>query len=189
MRLSKVYWFVISCMKDTRDESNRSKYATWYSAVHTIWIALVSCPDPTPRGEGLVTSSWFLRLYWLLSAKKFPTAYHIIEDTIWGCNTGNSWLLQHVDAAPFVAHKLVINFQLCIHEFFVMSSDPFFVGGVWALNCESPMYRRTGFNCENLIIANCEFFLSSQTFDSQTYSINSPPLCAFCADVIIKFAM
>ena len=32
------------------------------------------------------------------------------------------------------------------------------------------MYRRTGFNCENLIIANCEFFYSSQTFDSQKIS-------------------
>ena len=31
-------------------------------------------------------------------------------------------------------------------------------------------YCRTGFNCENLIIANCEFFYSSQSFDSQTYS-------------------
>ena len=47
-------------------------------------------------------------------------------------------------------------------------------------------YRRTGFNCDNLIIANCEFFYSSQTFDSQTYSINSPPLRAICADAIIK---
>ena len=51
------------------------------------------------------------------------------------------------------------------------------------------IYRRTGFNCENLIIANCEFFQSSQTFDSQTYSINSPPLRAICADTIIKFTM
>ena len=50
-------------------------------------------------------------------------------------------------------------------------------------------YHRTGFNCENLIITNYEFFWSSQTFDSQTYSINSPPLCAICADAIIKFAM
>ena len=39
-------------------------------------------------------------------------------------------------------------------------------------------YRRTGFICENLIITNCE--------DSQTYSINSPPLCAMCADAISK---
>ena len=51
-------------------------------------------------------------------------------------------------------------------------------------------YCRTGFNCENLIIVNCEFFQSSQTqFDSQTYSINSPLLRAICADEIIKFAM
>ena len=42
----------------------------------------------------------------------------------------------------------------------------------------SRLYRRPSFNCENLITANCEFFLSSQTFDSQTYSINSPPLHA-----------
>ena len=36
-------------------------------------------------------------------------------------------------------------------------------------------YRRTGSNCENLIIANWEFFSSSQTFDSQTYFINPLP--------------
>ena len=47
----------------------------------------------------------------------------------------------------------------------------------------------TSFNCENLIIANCEFFYSLQTFDSQIYSINSPSLCAICTDAIIKFAM
>ena len=50
-------------------------------------------------------------------------------------------------------------------------------------------YRRAGFNCDNLIIANCEFFYSSQTFDFQTYSVNSPPLRAICTDAIIKFAM
>ena len=37
-------------------------------------------------------------------------------------------------------------------------------------------YCRTGFNRENVIIAKCEFFQSSQTFDSQIYSINSLPL-------------
>ena len=50
-------------------------------------------------------------------------------------------------------------------------------------------YRRTGFNCENLIIANCEFFYSLPTFDSQAYSIISPPLRAICTDTIIKFAI
>ena len=50
-------------------------------------------------------------------------------------------------------------------------------------------YRRTGFNCKNLIIANGEFFLEFANFDLQNYSINSPPLRAICADAIITFAM
>ena len=31
-----------------------------------------------------------------------------------------------------------------------------------------PRYRRSGFNCEYLLIANCEFFYVSQLIDSQT---------------------
>ena len=29
-------------------------------------------------------------------------------------------------------------------------------------------YRRSGFNCEHLLIVNCEFFYVSQLIDSQT---------------------
>ena len=47
-------------------------------------------PRPHPRGEGLVTSSWFL---WLLSGEKFLSTNHIAENTICGCNTRKSWLL------------------------------------------------------------------------------------------------
>ena len=50
-------------------------------------------------------------------------------------------------------------------------------------------YRRTGFNCEKSNNCELQVFQSSQTFDSQTYSINSPPLRAICADTIIKFTM
>ena len=32
----------------------------------------------------------------------------------------------------------------------------------------APYYRRSGFNCEYLLIANCEFFYVSQLIDSQT---------------------
>ena len=31
-----------------------------------------------------------------------------------------------------------------------------------------PYYRRTGFNCENLLIANYDYFLSSQLIEMQT---------------------
>ena len=36
------------------------------------------------------------------------------------------------------------------------------------------IYRRTGFNCETLIIANCEIISSSQKIETQTkiYAIN-----------------
>ena len=47
---------------------------------------------------------------------------------------------------------------------------------VYILDSQLLSYCRTGFSCENLIIANCEFFSSSQTFDLLTSSINSPPL-------------
>ena len=40
---------------------------------------------------------------------------------------------------------------------------------------DSMIYRRSGFDCEILLIANCEFFLNSQSKESQEkeYSINN----------------
>ena len=32
------------------------------------------------------------------------------------------------------------------------------------------VYRRSGFNCEYLLITNCEFFYVLQLIDSQTYT-------------------
>ena len=48
---------------------------------------------------------------------------------------------------------LKIPFQLIVHE----------------------QLRRTGFNCENVLIANCEFLLSSQLLEmqEQSYTINN----------------
>ena len=40
---------------------------------------------------------------------------------------------------------------------------------------DSMIYHRSGFDCEILLIANCEFFLNSQSKESQEkeYSINN----------------
>ena len=38
-----------------------------------------------------------------------------------------------------------------------------------AISTQSWMYRRTGFNCENLLIANCVFFQSLQLIN-ETYT-------------------
>ena len=41
--------------------------------------------------------------------------------------------------------------------------------GTTSVSCYSVRgYRRSGFNCEYLLIANCEYFLCSQLIDSQT---------------------
>ena len=36
-------------------------------------------------------------------------------------------------------------------------------------------YRRTGFNCDNLLIANCEFLLCLQLLETQSHPIYSIP--------------
>ena len=41
------------------------------------------------------------------------------------------------------------------------------INRVMLINCKGK-YRRLGFNCEYLLIANCEFFYVSQLIDSQT---------------------
>ena len=78
---------------------------------------LVSSTDPTyERGSGDIRL-----IPWtsLLSREKFISANHIAENTI--CTVQHrkflNWLLQHDDTALFWhARKLVISFQLCIHE-------------------------------------------------------------------------
>ena len=64
--------------------------------------------------------------------------------------------------------------------------------GLLLLPCFLPspfLYRRSGFDCEILLIANCEFFHNSQSKESQEkdYSINNIlPAWQF---VIIKIAI
>ena len=71
---------------------------------------------PHLRGEARPGDHWPIPRVSLLSVENFPSGNHIAENTVCGCNTGNSWLLQHDDIhSTFLAHKFVIiNSQLCI---------------------------------------------------------------------------
>ena len=71
---------------------------------------------PHLRGEAGPGDHWPIPRVSLLSVENFPTGNHIAENTVCGCNTRNSWLLQHDDIhSTFLAHKFVIiNSQLCI---------------------------------------------------------------------------
>ena len=71
---------------------------------------------PHLRGEAGPGDHWPIPRVSLLSVENFPTGNHVAENTICGCNTRNSWLLQHDDIhSTFLAHKFVIiNSQLCI---------------------------------------------------------------------------
>ena len=50
------------------------------------------------------------------------------------------------------------------------------------------MYRRTGFKCENLIIANYKCLLRLQLLEMQLYPIYSPP-CEPCARQMLLLNM
>ena len=86
-----------------------------------------------------------------------------------------------------------MNMQVCrsmmLRNSIIMSEGQASKGTLQPLIEHLVTYCRTAFNCKNLIIGNVIFFSSLQTFESQTYSINSPTLRAICADAIIKFGM
>ena len=90
----------------------------------------------------------------------FPWALGVSNTVDWNMewNSGNSCSWHFQSATYYVSRALISPWRL---------------------------YHKAGFNYENLIIVNCDFFYSSQTLDSQTYFINSPPLRAICADAII----
>ena len=51
-------------------------------------------------------------------------------------------------------------------------------------------YHRTGFNCDNLLIANCESFQSSQLIETQNeLELIEQPLPLVANAIIIKFAV
>ena len=71
--------------------------------------------DPTwEERPGLVTIDRSLGFHCFLWRIFQPAI--TLQKTVCGCNTGNSWLLQHDDIhSTFLAHKFVIiNSQLCI---------------------------------------------------------------------------
>ena len=86
----------------------------------------------------------------------------------WMSNSGRVLWLQ----AKFDKH---LGIPACIFvsliKFFLATTDPF---RSQPPNCPAPkiiiVYRRSGFNCEYLLIANCEFFYVSQLHKS-SYSI------------------
>ena len=75
-------------------------YTSGGTSIYTVQSDLIVglCPYPTREervwGHSADSSG-------LLSGEKFPSANHIVENTICGCNTGNPWLLQHNDTAVF----------------------------------------------------------------------------------------
>ena len=77
-----------------------SIYTRRYVNIHgTIRLNSRLVPISHPRGEGL--GAFRADSSGLLSGEEFPSANHIVENTICGCNAGNPWLLQRDDTALF----------------------------------------------------------------------------------------
>ena len=79
-------------------------------------------------------------------------------------------------AGNILQHNLFTSFDICCHWqnfliFFLhvlmrLCGDLYHIGET--KSCEIFDYRRSGFNCEYLLIANCDYFLHSQLIDAQT---------------------
>ena len=94
----------------------------------------------------------FLAVYLAIVQMFFPSLMHTLESTphlvstlltssVMGMSLDS--LTVHTPSQPHVVHCMLLEFAAKENLLQV---------------CSVHIYRRTGFNCENLIIANCEFF-------------------------------
>ena len=138
--------------------------------------SVVSSPDPTyERGSGdLRLIPWASLM--LISGEKCLSSNHIAENTICSATPEIfgyfSTMTQHFFGRVNCLVRMTQSLSTNVDRHSPVTEQS--KSTHWTKSSLLPVYCRTGFNSENLIIVNYEFFQSSQTFDLQTYSINTP---------------